>query len=138
MTAHDGFPSAALQSSGPVVARTERAATVSRDREIAQKHEKSHNGRPRAPVTSTEDWPKTGFLRLSQIIGPNQPLPISNSTWWAGVKSGRFPQPVKLGPRTTAWRVEEIVALIAQFSGQQPERAELPEVAAAKASRNPI
>ncbi|HXD35423.1 MAG TPA: AlpA family phage regulatory protein, partial [Rhodanobacter sp.] len=33
-------------------------------------------------------------------------------TWWNGVRSGRFPKPVKLGPRTTAWRVEDIRALI--------------------------
>jgi len=54
--------------------------------------------------------PETGFLRLNQIIGnpktntPIPPLiPVSRSTWWAGVKDGRFPTPVKLGPRTTAW-----------------------------------
>ena len=59
--------------------------------------------------------PATGFLRLPQIIGkpkadpPVPPLvPVSNSTWWAGVKSGRFPQPVKLSDRITAWRVEDI------------------------------
>ena len=59
--------------------------------------------------------PQTGFLRQRQILGdPNaQPpipaiIPVGKSTWWAGVKSGRFPQPVKLGPRTTAWRVEDI------------------------------
>lgn len=64
--------------------------------------------------------PETGFLRLSQIIGdPNaEPpiasiIPVSKSTWWAGVASGRFPKPVKLGPRVTAWRVEDIRALIA-------------------------
>ena len=63
--------------------------------------------------------PETGFLRLPQIIGNNkaQPpvpavVPVCKSTWWAGVKSGRFPSPVKLGPRTTAWRVEDIRALI--------------------------
>ena len=53
-----------------------------------------------------------GFLRLSAIIGPDGPIPISRSSWWAGVASGRFPKPVKLGPRTTAWRVEDIAALI--------------------------
>lgn len=64
--------------------------------------------------------PETGFLRLPQIIGnakakPPMPaiIPVSKSTWWQGVKEGRFPKPVKLGPRVTAWRVEEIVALIA-------------------------
>ena len=63
--------------------------------------------------------PETGFLRLSQIIGnkkshPNiLPLiPICKTTWWSGVKSGRFPKPVKLGPRITAWRVEDIRHLI--------------------------
>jgi len=63
--------------------------------------------------------PQTGFLRLLNIIGDpqrNPPIPaiipVSKSTWWAGVKSGRFPQPVKLGTRITAWRVEDIQELI--------------------------
>lgn len=56
--------------------------------------------------------PKIGFVRLSQIIGPEGPIPVGKSTWWEGVRSGRFPQPVKLGPRITAWRVEDIRALI--------------------------
>jgi prophage regulatory protein len=61
----------------------------------------------------------TGYLRLTQIIGnrnatPPMPaiIPVSKSTWWAGVKSGRFPQPTKLGPRITVWRVTDIRALI--------------------------
>ena len=64
--------------------------------------------------------PETGFLRLPQIIGnpkANPPIPaiipVKKSCWWAGVKSGRFPKPVKLGLRVTAWRVEDIRALIA-------------------------
>lgn len=56
--------------------------------------------------------PATGFLRLSAIIGPRGPIPVSKSTWWAGIKEGRYPRPVKLGPRITAWRVEDIRALI--------------------------
>jgi hypothetical protein len=64
--------------------------------------------------------PQTGFLRLHQIIGnpkANPPIPpiipVCKSTWWAGVKSGRYPQPVRtLGARITAWRVEDIHALI--------------------------
>ena len=64
---------------------------------------------------------ETGFLRLSQIVGnpkakpPINPIyPVSKSTWWAGVKSGRFPKPVKLGPRITAGRIEDILELIRQ------------------------
>ena len=64
--------------------------------------------------------PETGYLRIWQIIGdanarpPIPPvIPVSKSTWWAGVKSGRYPQPVRsLGRRITAWRVEDIRALI--------------------------
>lgn len=57
-------------------------------------------------------FPGTGFLRLKSILAPAGPIPVARSTWWAGVKSGRYPAPVKLGPRITAWRVEDIRALI--------------------------
>lgn len=56
-------------------------------------------------------FPETGLVRLSAILAPNGPIPVSRSTWWAGVKTGRFPQPLKLGPRTTVWKVEDIRAL---------------------------
>jgi prophage regulatory protein len=54
----------------------------------------------------------SGFLRLSAILAPRGPIPVGKSSWWQGVKDGRFPKPVKLGPHTTAWRVEDIRALI--------------------------
>ncbi|MFZ2171739.1 MAG: AlpA family phage regulatory protein [Methylococcaceae bacterium] len=58
-----------------------------------------------------------GFLRLWQIIGnkkTNIPplIPIGRTTFLNGVKSGKYPKPVKLGERTTAWRVSDIRALI--------------------------
>ena len=53
--------------------------------------------------------PNEGFLRLPQVLSI---YPISRSAWWAGVKTGKYPVPVKLGPRTTAWRMEDIRALI--------------------------
>ncbi len=55
--------------------------------------------------------PDTGFVRLSTVL---KIMPVSKSTWWAGVKSGRFPQSIKLGKRITVWRVEDIQRLIAQ------------------------
>ncbi len=56
------------------------------------------------------------YLRLRQILGDaklNIPaiIPVSKSTWWAGVKSGRFPTPHKLGARTTVWAESDIVSL---------------------------
>lgn len=59
--------------------------------------------------------PTTGFLRLPQVLAI---VPVSKSAWWKGCRSGRYPKPVKLGPRTTAWRAEDIAALIASFSNQ--------------------
>ena len=56
--------------------------------------------------------PETGFVRLASILAPRGPIPVSKSTWWEGVKTGRYPKPVKLGPRITAWRVEDIRRLI--------------------------
>ena len=53
--------------------------------------------------------PDTGYLRLPEVL---RRYPVSKSTWWAGVRQGRFPRPVKLGERCTAWRVEDIRALI--------------------------
>jgi prophage regulatory protein len=72
--------------------------------------------------SNVHQLPETGYLRLPQIIGdPNADppipavIPVGRSTWWEGVKSGRFPRPVKLGPRITAWRVEDIRALIQEL-----------------------
>jgi prophage regulatory protein len=61
-----------------------------------------------------EHFPMEGFVRLKSIIAPVGPIPIGKSTWWAGVKDGRYPKPVKLGPRITAWRVEDIRSLMAR------------------------
>jgi predicted DNA-binding transcriptional regulator AlpA len=55
------------------------------------------------------NFPKTGFLRLPQVL---EIVPVSRSSWWVGCKTGRYPAPVKLGPRTTAWRAEDIAALV--------------------------
>jgi predicted DNA-binding transcriptional regulator AlpA len=58
--------------------------------------------------------PETGFLRINQVL---QFIPVGRSTWWAGVKSGRFPQSIKLGTKTTVWRAEDIRALVEQLGG---------------------
>ena len=60
-------------------------------------------------MSNLKHLPETGFLRLPSVLSL---IPVSKSTWWAGIKAGRFPQPVKIGPRTTCWRVEDIRKLI--------------------------
>lgn len=61
--------------------------------------------------------PLTGFVRSWQIVGSKSKgipalIPIGRTSFLNGVKSGKYPKPVKLGERTTAWRVEDIRALI--------------------------
>lgn len=59
--------------------------------------------------------PTTGFLRLSQVLAL---IPVGRSSWWRGCKTGRYPKPVKLGPRTTAWRAEDIAALVEKLGSK--------------------
>lgn len=88
--------------------------------------------RPSDSACENEDSPlpaplsATGYLRLHQIIGrparKGQPaiapiIPVSRSTWWAGVKSGRYPPSTHvLGERITAWRAEDIRQLLDEQS----------------------
>ena len=53
--------------------------------------------------------PEAGFIRLPQVLSL---IPISRSAWWDGIRQGKYPQGVKLGTKTTVWRVEDIRALI--------------------------
>ncbi len=57
--------------------------------------------------------PQEGFVRLPQVLAV---IPVSKTRFWQGIKDGRFPAPVKLGTRTSAWRVEDIRALIAKIN----------------------
>ena len=68
-----------------------------------------HTARGNPNMTITAPLPETGFVRLPAIL---RVFPISRSTWWAGVKTGKYPRSVKLSPRTTAWRVGDIRALL--------------------------
>jgi predicted DNA-binding transcriptional regulator AlpA len=94
---------------------------VDQGKRLLTKIGEAEGGPPNEPTHPERPgrFPEVGFVRLPQIIGdaraiPPIPavIPVSRSTWWEGVKTGRFPKPVKLGPRTTAWRVEDILSLI--------------------------
>ena len=64
----------------------------------------------------SQDVLKTkGFIRLPEVL---KLIPVSKSTWWAGVQQGKFPRGVKLTPRTTAWALEDIEELIEQIKQQ--------------------
>jgi predicted DNA-binding transcriptional regulator AlpA len=58
---------------------------------------------------SLSELPADGLLRVKEVLTY---LPIKKSTWYDGVRRGRFPQPVRLGTRTVAWRAQDIRHLI--------------------------
>ena len=53
------------------------------------------------------------LLRLPQVL---ERFPVGKSKWWAGVKLGDYPQPIRLGSRCTMWRAEDIDQLIEEVS----------------------
>ena len=58
---------------------------------------------------NNNNLPEIGFVRLPEIL---KVFPVSKSTWWARVKDGTYPKPVKLSPRITAWKAQDIHKLI--------------------------
>lgn len=60
---------------------------------------------------------KQRLIRLPEVLNL---LPVSKSTWWAGIQSGKFPKPVKIG-RTSAWCETEIDELIKQLKNSTNE-----------------
>lgn len=71
-------------------------------------------------MLAKQDLPETGFIRLPTILAH---FPVSRSTWWHGVKTGKYPKAVKIGPNTTVWRAEDIRALIASFAAADQKMA---------------
>lgn len=70
----------------------------------------------------TPALPATGFIKLFTIIGDKRTkppilpiIPVSRSSWFSGIKSGRYPKPIKLGERSIAWRVEDIRTLLEEL-----------------------
>jgi len=66
-------------------------------------------------LPSGYELPKKGFVRIPIVCGITGQ---AKSTIWARVKTGEFPKPVKLGPRTTAWRCEDLHRYLDKIGGQ--------------------
>lgn len=50
--------------------------------------------------------------------------PIGRSTFYERIKQGKFPQPVKLGPRISRWRADELDAALDRMANERPEPPE--------------
>jgi prophage regulatory protein len=56
--------------------------------------------------------PDIALWRLPTVLAH---VPVSRSGWWAGVKAGRYPAPVRLSTRCVAWRAADIRSLVQSF-----------------------
>lgn len=65
----------------------------------------------------------SGFYRLTQIL---EQIPIRKSSWFAGVRDGRYPKPIKLGPRVSLWRKSDIQSLIQKISDGAHTTSQVP------------
>ncbi|WP_269900292.1 helix-turn-helix transcriptional regulator [Paenalcaligenes faecalis] len=61
---------------------------------------------------------KQGFQRLPETA---KEVGIAHSTIWLWVRQGRFPAPVKLGPRVTAWRKSDVSQWLADPQAWQEQ-----------------
>lgn len=48
-------------------------------------------------------------LRLNEVL---KLIPVSRSTFYAGIKAGIYPKPIKLGARISVWKTSEILPLL--------------------------
>lgn len=95
--------------------RTQKQTEAERDQRRAERRaERRRVAAERAAVVLSAD----GLLRLPEVLAV---VPLSPSTWWAGVRSGRFPAGVKLGARCTAWRAADIRELLARLGDKVPQ-----------------
>ena len=64
-----------------------------------------------------------GIYRVKSIVrskaNPTPFIDVSPSTWWAGVKTGRFPKPVRLGGHMTFWRGSDLLGLVCDLTGKK-------------------
>ena len=63
-------------------------------------------------MTNIFDLPDDSLVRLKQIIGPGNPVPIGKSTWFVWRKAGKAPPAVMLSPKIAAYRVGAVKALV--------------------------
>jgi prophage regulatory protein len=73
------------------------------------KTERPTNGRETISPCTDEICIGDRLLRLKEVL---QLVPVARSTWFAGIRSGRFPASVRLGPRIAAWRLRDIQQIL--------------------------
>ena len=68
--------------------------------------------RENQPLPPERELPTEGFVRLPVVL---RVMGISKTSWWEGIKKGKFPKPAKFAARTAGWHVDDLRALIAKL-----------------------
>jgi prophage regulatory protein len=58
----------------------------------------------------------TSNIRLYRLPQVLDRIPVSRSSWFAGIQSGRYPKGYSLGMRTTVWRSDEIDQIVTSLT----------------------
>lgn len=71
---------------------------------------------------STKTVASCAYLRVSEIANNRRTgdpglLPVSAATWWAWVKAGKAPQPIRLSAGVTVWRYADVLAFAESLAG---------------------
>jgi predicted DNA-binding transcriptional regulator AlpA len=80
--------------------------------ESSNRHDRRENVRAKrraVAAAQTSYVSPQALLRLPTVL---KLYPVGKTTWWNGVRSGKFPSPVRLGERLVAWKATDILALV--------------------------
>lgn len=67
-----------------------------------------------------DNHPQEKLIRLKTVL---EMIPVSRSTWWAGVKEGKYPQPIHLGKKIRLWHQKDILVIIENLTRHHQEGA---------------
>jgi prophage regulatory protein len=59
--------------------------------------------------TALDESKDDRLLRLNEVL---KLIPVCKSSWWKGIEAGIYPEPVKIGLRSVAWRYRDIKQLV--------------------------
>ena len=79
-----------------------------------------------------DSLPDCAVIRLPVVLAVTG---RSRASLWNDVKTGKFPQPLQIGPRSVGWRVGDIRALLASFTTKKEIDGNVTKAVAAKAAR---
>ena len=63
-------------------------------------------------------------MRLKEVLSR---FPISRSSWYRGVTSGKYPRGVRLGDRAVGWRERDVNRLIASLHDEDRDEPAGPD-----------